>query len=304
MENFIVTNVHSFPDGTSHTSQTNAELVCELLANGSYPTVAQVVDIINISLRVDKLNQVLYDGNDVFLSKYAGSIRYIKSQLLVDSVTANITEVVSLVGEEQLVDNVACCCLVRWLCISELAVYIENCLLFGVAGIFLQSIVDDCVVGNLLILLVEEDSLYTSFHNLINVLIFDNGLAVENDLVSFERYNFCGIFVNKVLNPSLQHSCGKASSNDLLQSGLGNLYFVCQIKDFKNILIVFETNSPQQSCYRQFLLSVDISIHHCINIGSKFYPSALERDNSCRIQFGTVGMHRLAEEYAWRPVQL
>ena len=52
-EHLIIADIHFLADGASHTSQTDGELVVELLADGADATVAKVVDIIDITFGID-----------------------------------------------------------------------------------------------------------------------------------------------------------------------------------------------------------------------------------------------------------
>jgi len=51
------------------------------------------------------------------------------------------------------------------------------------------------------IVLMQEDCFSSRVHNLINMLIFDNCFAVENNFVTLNRYHLAGILVNKIFNP-------------------------------------------------------------------------------------------------------
>ena len=96
-EHLIVTYVHALADGTAHTCQTYSELVCELLAYSTNTTVTQVVNIIDIGFAVDQLNQVLDNLNDILLGQYTDIVVGRQVQLLVDTITANLTQVITLV---------------------------------------------------------------------------------------------------------------------------------------------------------------------------------------------------------------
>ena len=64
-EYLVVAHVHALADGARHTCQAHAELVVELLAYGAHAAVAEVVDIVDIGLGVDKLDEIFDDGDDV-----------------------------------------------------------------------------------------------------------------------------------------------------------------------------------------------------------------------------------------------
>ena len=73
-EHFIIANVHTLTNRTGHTSKTYCKLVAQLFANRTDVTITQVVNIINCSLRVNQLYEILDNFNDIFFSQdtYAG----------------------------------------------------------------------------------------------------------------------------------------------------------------------------------------------------------------------------------------
>ena len=96
-----------------------------------------MVNIVHIGLAVDKLNQIFNNLNNVFFGQDPDAHIDIEIQFPVDAETANFSQVVTLVREEQLVDNIASGCLVRWFCVAQLPVDVKHCLFFRVAGVFL-----------------------------------------------------------------------------------------------------------------------------------------------------------------------
>ena len=52
-EHFIITYIHALTNGTRHTSQADGKLIGELLTNRTHTTIAQVVNIINYSFRIN-----------------------------------------------------------------------------------------------------------------------------------------------------------------------------------------------------------------------------------------------------------
>ena len=65
-----------------------------------------------------------------------------------------------------------------------------------------------------------------------------------------------------------------------------------------------EADGTQQRRHGQLLLTVNVGIHHVVDVRGKLNPRTLERDDTGRIEHATVGMHALAEEHARRAVQL
>ncbi len=136
-EILVVTYIHTLADGARHTCQTYTKLIVELLAHCAHTTVAQVVDIVDISLGVNQLDKVLDDGDNILLGENLYLHRSAETELLVDTITAHLAEVITLFREEKVGDNLACRRVIRRLRVAQLPVYILDCLLLRVGGIFL-----------------------------------------------------------------------------------------------------------------------------------------------------------------------
>ena len=67
--------------------------------------------------------------------------------------------------------------------------------------------------------------------------------TINDNLVTLDRNNFTGIFINEIFNPRFQNTSSQPSANDFLQPRTGNIHFISQTKYFKNILIRFKTDS-------------------------------------------------------------
>ena len=300
----VITNIHTLADSTCHTHETYRELGRELLTNGTNTAVREVVDIIDISLRVDQLDQIFDNGYHILLGQDSDCGIDIQFEFFVDTVATHIAQVVTLVREEQLLDHVASRSLIGRLRVTQLAIDINHSLLLGVAGVLLQCVVNDRIVDTRLVLLVQENGLGTAFENIFDVLLGEHGLTIDDNLITLDRNYLTGIFVNEVLDPRAQNTCSQLAADSLLQVGLCYLHLVGQIEDFENLLIGLEADSTEQGGYGQLLLTVDISIHHIVDVGSELDPRTLEGDDTCRVELRTVGMHALAEEYTGRTVQL
>ena len=104
------------------------------------------------------------------------------------------------------------------------------------------------------------------------MLLLDNGLAVDDHIVSLNRNHLAGVFVNEIFNPRFQHTGGKLAANAFLQVRFVYFYFLSKTKDFYDVFIAVKTDGTQQCCYRQFLLAVDVGIHHIVDVSGKLYP--------------------------------
>ena len=303
-EHLVVAHIHAFANGAGHTGKSYSELIIELLTYRTHTTVAQVVDVIDIGLRVDKLYQVLDDGDNIFLGQYLYIGRNREVEFLVDTVTSYFAEVVTLFREEKVGNNLAGAGIVGRFGITQLAVDIDDSLFFGVTRVFLQRIVDDGVVRKVVLFLVQENRGDSRFENHVDVLLFKHNLTLDNHLVAFDRYNLTGILVGIVFYPGSQHTGSQTTTDGLFEVGLRYFHLFGQTEDFQNVLIAFETDGTQKRGNRQFLLTIDIGIHHVVDVRSELYPRTFKRNDSGRIELGTVGVNALSEKDTGRAVQL
>ena len=136
------------------------------------------------------------------------------------------------------------------------------------------------------------------------MLFFQFRFTVDKDLCTFNRNHFTGVFIHEVFHPSTDYTGGKACTDIFLQSGLAHLHFLGKVENLKDILVCFKTDCTQERGDRQFLLTVDVRVHHIVDVGSELHPGTLERDDTGRVELLTVGMVARPEEHAGRAVEL
>ena len=90
----------------------------------------------------------------------------------------------------------------------------------------------------------------------------------------------------------------------LLEVSTRDLHLFRQVEEIKDLLIRFKANSTQERRHRELLLTIDVGVHHVIDVGSELDPRALEWNNTCRIKLRAVGVRARAEEHPGRAVQL
>ena len=105
-----------------------------------------MVDIVNGSLGVDELNEVLDNLDDILLGQHTDIHLGIQAELLVDTVAAYITQVIALVREEQVLDDLTGTGIIGRISITQLTIDVEHSFLLRVRGILLQRVEDDRVV--------------------------------------------------------------------------------------------------------------------------------------------------------------
>ena len=239
-----------------------------------------MVDIINIGLAIDKTNEIFNNLDDVFLSENSHLVGCSQTKLLVDAESTHITQVITLLAEEQVVDDLACTSVIGWLGVAQLTINVVDSLLLAVTCVFVKSVEYDLIFTCIDIFLVQEYSLYSRVKNLLNVVLLDDSVAVKNHVITLDSYNLTGILVNEVLVPRLENTCSEFAAHSILEVSLVHFNLLGKTEDFDDVVIGLQTNRPEKSCYWQFLLAVDVSIHHVVDVGSKLNPAAPEWDDS------------------------
>ncbi|CDC97774.1 uncharacterized protein BN576_00509 [Alistipes sp. CAG:268] len=136
------------------------------------------------------------------------------------------------------------------------------------------------------------------------MFLLEDRFAVHDDVVSFDGDHLARILVHEILDPGRKHACGQLAAHSLLEGGLRHLHLVGQVEDLENLLVRLVTDGTQQRGDGQLLLTVDVGIHHVVDVRSELYPRTLEGDDTRRIELGAIGVHALSEEHTRRTVQL
>ncbi len=263
-----------------------------------------MVDIIHISVGVDELHEILDDLDHVLLGQYVYIVRNRHVELAVDTIAAYLAQVVTLLAKEQVLDHLACCCIISRLCVTQLAIDIEHSLLLRVRGVLLQGVEDDREVALASLLLVEQNGLGARLQDTLNSLGRQFLLALQDDLVTLDGNYLTGVLIYEVLRPCFQYVTGQTATYILLQFSLGTAYLFGQVEAVQDILIRLKTDSTQQGGHRQFLLTIDVSVHHLVDIRCELNPRATERNDTGRVELRSVTVYRRAEEHTRRTVQL
>ena len=222
---------------------------------------------------------------------------FLNVQFAVDAESSHLTQIVALLREEQLVNHPTCRVQIWWLSVAKLAVDVLHSFFLRVGAVLLERVVDDGVIGLVDILLVQDDCLGTGIRDQFDVLLFQDGLTVEHHLVPLDAHHFTRILIHKVFDPRFQNTCGQASTNGSLQACLGDLHFIREAEDIQDVTVRFEADSTQQRGYGQLFLSVDVRVHHAVDVSSEFNPRTLKRNDARTVQLGTVRVAALTEEH-------
>ena len=97
---------------------------------------------------------------------------------------------------------------------------------------------------------MNQDRINAVFQNIVNTLFGQFGFALQKNLITLNGYNFTGIFVYEIFNPTLQHTGSQTLSLVLHQVLTGGNNFLCKTENLKNLFICLVANSTKQSGYR------------------------------------------------------
>ena len=160
------------------------------------------------------------------------------------------------------------------------------------------------IFGAVGVVLVYEDGGDSRLEDVLHVGLVDDLLAVDDDFVTLDVDNLSGVLVDEVLVPGLENPGCELASDTFLQICLVDLDLFCKVEDVEDILVTLVADGSEQSGDRQFLLAVDVCIHHVVDVGCKLDPASFERNDTGRVELGAVGVQILSEKYAGRTVQL
>ena len=271
-ELLAVADVHLLAYGTGHAAEADAELVGELLAHGAHAAVAEVVDIVHRSLRVDELDEILDDLDDVRLGQHAHVGIDGEVQLLVEAVPSHVAEVVALLGEEELLDDVAGGVFIRRFRIAELLVDVVHSLDLGVGRILLERVENDIVLRGAGLVLLEKDGLDVGVEDGCYCVVIQDLAAVEEGLGTLDGDDLAGILVLEVLHPGLENLGCKLAALVLREHLLLDLDLVGKVEDVDDVLVPVEADGAQEGGDGKFLLAVDVRIHDIVDVSGELDP--------------------------------
>ena len=119
---------------------------------------------------------------------------------------------------------------------------------------------------------MNKDSLSTTLKDLHHIFLGNLCLALHDNLITLDRNHLTRILIHEVFVPALQHTGCQLRTNNLLQGFLVNLNLFGKIENLQDIFISLETDGSQQGGYGQLLLTIDVGIHHVVDIRSELNP--------------------------------
>ena len=144
----------------------------------------------------------------------------------------------------------------------------------------MESVENNAVVNGAHILLFEKHSLCAAFYDSVDVVFCKLGSTVYNHVVALDRNHLACGGIGIILKPALHDTSGQLATDHSLEIRFRHLDLFGKVKYLYDVFIAFKTNRTEKSCDRELLLTVDVSIHHIVDVSCKLNPTSSERDNA------------------------
>ena len=245
-----------------------------------------MIDIVYVLLALLQSDQVLHDGHDIFAGQRCHILFDAQSQLRVHTMPADITKVIAFRVEEQSVDQVLCRVKIRRLAGTKLRVDGLQSIFLGACNVAKNRIRNDRAVCGFR--LQHADLLDLRLLDLLNVIFRQLCVFVDED--------FACLLV--------EHITAHGATDKLFQVGFICFDFLHQLEQIENLIIRRIAQCAQERRHREFLLAIDVGIHHVVDVRGEFNPRPAEGDDAGRIHQRPVWMNGFAEEHAGRAMEL
>ena len=94
---------------------------------------------------------------------------------------------------------------------------------------------------------MQQDGLHAAVDDLLDVFFLENHITVDDDLVTFDGHTFASVFIDEVLEVSMQHTGSEFAAQHALQACFRNLHFFSEVEDIEDVLVGFVADGTQQS---------------------------------------------------------
>ncbi len=245
-----------------------------------------MIDVVHRALLLLQLDQVVDDRDDVLLRQRRRRHRDVEAELPVDAVAAHVPEVIPLLVEEKAVDERLGGLQVRRVPRAELLVDGPECILLRADDVLGNRLGDD----RFLVPLLHEQAelLDVRFPDPLDVLVGQRGIFRNEDLPRL----------------LVHHVAADDPPLVVLELDLVDVDLFHEIEELEDLVVGRIAEGAQQRRHREFLLPVDVRVHHVVDIGRELHPRPAERDDPGRINRRPVRVGRFTEEHTRRPVEL
>ena len=122
------------------------------------------------------------------------------------------------------------------------------------------------------LVLLEKDSLFVGLEYDVDVLVVKDLSSLDKDLDSFYRGDLSGVFVYEVFELGAEHVVRELAALVGVESVPGDGNLVRKVEDVYDVLVGIVSDCSEQGRYGQLFLTVDVSVHHVVDVRRKLDP--------------------------------
>ena len=238
-----------------------------------------MVDIVDSSLGVDELDEILDDLDNVVVGQHPDLGICGEAEFLVQAEPSDNAQIIPLLGEEELVDDIPGSRLIRRFRVAELFVDIVDSLDLRVGRIFLEGVVDDGVLVGVGLVFLEEYGLDVCVTDFLDGVVVEDLASLNDSHSPLNGDDFSGVLVLKVFHPSLQNLGGELPALVLSENLRSGLDFVSESEDVYDVFVRIISDRPEKRGDRQLFLSVNVGVHDIVDVSRELDPGSFEGDD-------------------------
>ena len=140
-------------------------------------------------------------------------------------------------------NHLSCRGIICRLGVTQLAVDIEDSLFLRLCRVFLQGVEDDGEVVLTFLVFMQQHGLGAGLKDDVNHVRSDLRLTLYHNLVTLDRRNLTGIFIDEILNGRFHNVTRQFTAHTSLERLTVHLYLFCQIEAVKDVLVGLKTDS-------------------------------------------------------------
>ena len=144
--NALIKQGHAFLDETFRARQTDAALVGKQFANCADATATEMVNVVERTFAFFEAQKIFRRGDQIILGQNARSFLVLEVELLVDLVTADAAQIVTLRVKEQTLEQRTRVRSRRWISRTQTTIYVFQGLFFIFRRVFFEAFDHDAFV--------------------------------------------------------------------------------------------------------------------------------------------------------------
>ena len=284
---------HALANQTLGAQQSHAALILQQFANRAHAAIAQMVNVVNVAGRiaVTQTHQILGGLDKIFLDEHAHLGIHIATQLLVDLVTANQTQIITAHVKEHPLEQGLGILDVWRIARTQATINLFQRIIRGVGPIALQA----------------TNKIITHGAGIDNAHLFDAGVLHRLHQLGGERFKFMGNEIPLDIGGIADILGGEMGGKVLQFRQFRQRQFLHPIDGVKQLHIGSVTDGAQKRADQELAAAtatIQINVDQIIDVELDFQPRTVIGNDAIGKQITTAGVAFLLEANARRTMQL